>query len=158
SAESRLCRPGPVRNPLRISDGPSGRMSRQGRNGARMLQGRGHIDCVKFSGQELPTTGTGRTRKGTFLFQYEVVASRPSKMARREPRPPTRQIAQFQESDCPGLRRGEAESWGRSSYTQIGGIFLGAVAPPVRSLLRIFAEPHYMAKIVLLQQGAATPF
>jgi hypothetical protein len=54
--------------------------------------------------KELPTTGTGSTRKGTFLFQYVMVASRPPVVARQEPRPPTKQNTQFQVSDCPALQ------------------------------------------------------
>jgi hypothetical protein len=57
--------------------------------------------------KELPTTGTRSTRKGTFLFQYVMVASRPSKMARREPRPPSTRIARFQEVVRPGASAGE---------------------------------------------------
>src|SRR5690606_10677538 len=79
-----------------IAQGSGGRRSR---GAARQVA----ESLVVAAPEELPSPGQRSMREKKLRTPIRVVASRPPVVARREPRPPTRQIAPCQESDCPPI-------------------------------------------------------
>jgi hypothetical protein len=78
--------PNDVEQPRRCKHGNQLFQIAQGSGGRRSCGAARQVaaSLVVAAPKELPTTGTRSTRKGTFLFQYVMVASRPSKMAPKE--------------------------------------------------------------------------